>query len=678
MGSTYNGADNFIEKSIHGLTGGVIVKLTKIGLAMLSAVSSMACIPAHATNGYFLPGAGFRSQGMGGVGIAYGRDSLSTAANPANIVNTGMRGDMGFGVFNPERYAAVGSSAGQESPFGFNNGSESDSKYFIVPEMGFTMPLTETLHFGVAVVGNGGMNTTYPVNLFDFGGTQDPTDKKIGVDMMQLLVPISLGYRVNDDHTIAGSLVLAETRFRAYGLGAFKFFDELGSAKPPLPPGFDLTIDPDHLTNQGFDYSYGAGVKVGWQGEFLDDKLTLGATYASKAYMTNFDKYRGLFAEQGDFDIPENYGIGFAFKPVKNLVIAADVLRINYSKIASIGNPGPSTSKTPYPGPIVLEDPDDPDSGVPTNLNALKGIPAFTNKNVRLGADEGMGFGWDDMTVYKLGVQYGVNQRLQVRAGYNYGKSPIPDDQLTFNVLAPAVVEHHYSAGFTYRPNENLEVSGTYMYVASNSQTSPGNQNIVGAATVNMHQNVFGLSLGWVLDPGPVALGEYGDAEMESIDFTGWYAGFNFGQSRYQDVSATSANTRVEGWKVYTGYEFNKYFGLEGGYANLNDMTAFTGTTKTDVVSTAWMLGAVGSLPLTEKLSITGKLGAAYVLTVTDTKVGTALTTRSGDDDYHPNYGVGVNYALLENFVNLRAEWERFDMDDHNIDLMTAGFSVEF
>jgi hypothetical protein len=40
---------------------------------------------------------------MGGVGIAYGRDSLSTAANPANAVNTGMRGDMGFAVFNPER-----------------------------------------------------------------------------------------------------------------------------------------------------------------------------------------------------------------------------------------------------------------------------------------------------------------------------------------------------------------------------------------------------------------------------------------------------------------------------------------------------------------------------------------------------------------------------------------------
>jgi len=93
----------------------------------------MAAFPAHATNGYFLPGFGIRSQGMGGVGIAYGRDSLSTAANPANAVNTGMRGDIGFAVFNPERHAEIHDPAG--APAGFFEGNiESDLKYFIMPE----------------------------------------------------------------------------------------------------------------------------------------------------------------------------------------------------------------------------------------------------------------------------------------------------------------------------------------------------------------------------------------------------------------------------------------------------------------------------------------------------------------------------------------------------------------
>lgn len=634
------------------------------------AAACMAAFPAHATNGYFLPGAGYRAQGMGGVGIAFGRDSLSTAANPANAVDTGMRGDLGFGVFNPERYGADWNDPTTPTGGFFNYQSESALKYFIVPEMGFSMPLTESVHVAMAVVGNGGMNTTYRTNLFSFFGNP-PADTTLGVDMMQLLVPVSLAYKVNENHSIGASLVLAETRFRAYGLNAFK--------------SFPINGDAAHLTDQGFDYSYGAGFKLGWLGKFMDDKLNVGLAYTSRTWMTKFDKYRGLFAEQGDFDVPESYGIGIAIKPVKNLVIAADVLRINYNDIASVGDPGPGTN----PGGGL--------SGIPAmdyaGTHPGTKCPSLANPYC-LGNDQGMGFGWTNQTVYKLGVQYGVNNRLQVRAGYNYGKSPIPDDQVTFNLLAPATVESHYSLGFTYKASDTLEVTGTYMYAASNSQTAC-NQNIVDCATFNMHQNVYGLSLGWVLDPGPVALDEYGDGDWAGIDFAGWYAGFGFGQSQYQDVASsidsgfaaagvtasTSASTTSEAWKVYTGYQFNKYLGAEGGYANLNDMTAHT-TTPTKVVTTnmssdAWTLAAVGSYPLTDKFSVTGKLGAAYVLTKENVKAGSALTQRHGDDSYQPYYGVGVSYALVDNF-KLRADWERFDLDDINIDLMTAGFIVAF
>lgn len=613
----------------------------------------MAAFPAHATNGYFLPGFGFRSQGMGGVGIAYGRDSLSTAANPANAVNTGMRGDLGFGVFNPERYAAVGPDAGGAiGAFGFFGGVESDARYFIVPEMGFSMPLNDKLHIALAVVGNGGMNTTYSENFFSYAGTNPDTptrDTKLGVDMMQLLVPITAAYKVNEDHAIGASLVLAETRFRAYGLEAFRYFDQ----------GLAMTIsaDPNNLTNKGFDYSYGAGVKVGWLGEFMDDKVTVGLTYASRTYMTKFDKYRGLFAEQGDFDIPENYGIGIAIKPVKNLVIAADVLRINYSDIASIGNRGMHTKNA-------------------GDFLGVTGVPSVVNPTYELGNDQGMGFGWQDQTVYKLGVQYGVNNRLIVRAGYNYGESPIPNDQVTFNTLAPATVEKHYSVGFTYKANENLEVTGTYMYVAPNSQ-SACDQNFLNCVQIGMHQNMFAMSFAWVLDPGEKSMEEYGEAEWAGINFDGWYGGFNFGQSKYRGIDEASANTRTEGWKVYGGYQFNKYLALEGGYANLNDMRAVTGAIRTSVDTDAWTLAAVASYPVTDKFSVIGKLGGAYMLADVSVKNGVADAVRGGDDGYEPNYGVGVSYELLDN-LSLRAEWERFDRKEYDIDLMSAGIAMKF
>lgn len=613
----------------------------------------LAANAAHATNGYFLPGFGFRSQGMGGVGIAFGRDSLSIAANPANAVNTGMRGDLGFGIFNPERAGRVfNDPATPVVGFNFSGNTESDNKYFIVPEVGFTMPLTDRLHAGLAVVGNGGMNTNYPENFFATGSV--PKDKKLGVDLNQLLVPVTAAFKVDEKHAIGASLVLAMSRFRAYGLDSFTNFDAI----------FPISAAPNFLTNKGFDYSYGAGVKLGWQGDFLDDRLTLGVVYTSRTYMTKFDKYKGLFAEQGDFDIPENYGFGIAVKPKKNLVIAADVMRINYSDVASVGNPGPCVDTNPTSGGFC--------------------IPSINDPSKELGNDNGMGFGWKDQTVYKLGIQYGVNNKLQVRAGYNYGKSPIPDDPnlggdnaITFALLAPATVEHHYSLGFTYRANDNLEVTGTYMYVANNSQGG-SNLNIIDHGDFNMHQNLFALSLGWVLDPGPKALGEYGEDDWAGINFDGWYAGLGIGQSNYTDVQGiNSANRRAEAWKVYAGYQFNKYIGVEGGYVNLNDLSGRNGAVATEIQTDAWALSAVLSYPVTEKISVMGKVGTAFVQDTRDTKNGAALTVRTEEDGYDPVYGLGVSYALFDN-MDLRAEWDRYDRDNMNIDLVSAGFRVMF
>lgn len=673
------------------------LSLSALGLAM-----ALAYQPVHATNGFFLPGSGVRSSGMGGVGIAYGADSLSANANPANIVKTGMRGDMGFSVFNPERYAKVGAPAGQRSGFNgtFNGDVESEARYFVMPEMGFTMPLTEQLSVGVAVLGSGGMNTTYPANFFSYmpgvagvpPGTPSPAET-IGVDMMQVLVPVSVGYKVNDDHAVGASLVMATTRFRAYGLQAFPAFDDQ----------YAITADQSAMTNVGFDYSYGAGLKLGWQGDFLEDKLTVGLVYTSRTYMTKFDKYKGLFAEQGGFDIPESYGIGFAIKPVKNLVIAADVSRINFSKVKSFGNLGPGTASLPYNGGNQLD-------ALPSIADDLDNDGVSSKE---LGNDAGMGFGWKDQTVYKLGIQYGVNSKLQVRAGYNYGKSPVPNNQLTFNTLAPGVVEKHYTAGFTYKPTDELEITGSYMHVPEKSQVSPPNQNIVGMAAVGMSQRVYGLSLGWVLDPGQSG-DQYGEGSVDSEPW-GFYAGMSLAGTDNKDwnsssinsdlaasgITATSEidNTDANGniaWKLFGGYEINRFFAVETGYmafqdvyANVSATAPTVGTARLGLQTEAWMLAAKGTYPVSENFSLFAKLGANFwdqTLLTTNTTVypnnspskplqGTQVSeSDSGSGLY---YGVGASYDLGK-YLTLRAEWERFDVNGADIDAFSGGVLFKF
>lgn len=417
------------------------------------ATALLMPVAAHATNGYFLPGYGAKAMGMGGAGVAYAQDSISAATNPAGIVDVGMRADLGFGIFNPERSSAVGTAAGGANSLGFNQGAESANPLYLMPSAGYTMPWSDHLTFGIALVGNGGMNTTYKPNFFKFGAAGSET---LGVDLMQMLVPITAAYKVDEQNALGVSLVLGAQRFAARGLQAFGVFG--------------ISSDRNNLTNRGHDYAGGAGLRLGWRGKFMEDRVTLGATYASKVYMSKFDKYKGLFAEGGNFDVPANYAVGIAVKATPATTIAFDVQRILYAGVPAVHNRGPGID-----------------------------VPAFnpsTNNPYLLGLDDGMGFGWNSQTVYKLGIDYKYNEALTLRTGYNYGKSPIPNDQVTFNTLAPATVEHHYTAGLTYGLSPASELTLSFLHAAVNEQKSCG-LAIVNCAKFKMYQNQLDLSYAW-------------------------------------------------------------------------------------------------------------------------------------------------------------------------------------
>jgi long-chain fatty acid transport protein len=111
-----------------------------------------------------------------------------------------------------------------------------------------------------------------------------------------------------------------------------------------------------------------------------------------------------------------------------------------------------------------------------------------------LGANNGPGFGWDDMTVYKLGVSYELSQNLTLRAGYNHGKQPIPSSETFFNILAPGVVENHLTLGATWTLANKDEISVSYMHAfVSNVKGSGPTTGI----DLKMNQNALGIAYGW-------------------------------------------------------------------------------------------------------------------------------------------------------------------------------------
>jgi len=111
------------------------------------------------------------------------------------------------------------------------------------------------------------------------------------------------------------------------------------------------------------------------------------------------------------------------------------------------------------------------------------------------------------------------------------------------------------------------------------------------------------------------------------------YLGGGIGSSR-TDTSETS-------WKLYGGYQFNPTWGLELGYT---DLGRYRGS---DVES--WSLAGMGTLPLGERWSLLGKVGAASNRTHF---AGTANHTDL-------LLGLGVGYSMSKN-LGLRLEYEDF------------------
>jgi long-chain fatty acid transport protein len=396
---------------------------------------------AQATNGYLMDGYGVKSLGIAGAGIALPQDALAAATNPAGTALIGNRFDIGITLFAPEYGADIhGNGFGADGHYG------GSTKKFLIPELGYSHALSDSLAAGVALYGNGGMTTEYHQNPFGAFGAQG----RAGVNLSQLFITPSLAWSPIATQAFGLALNVAYQRFSAEGLNVFA----------------TSSIAPADLTDRGTDTSTGVGAKLGWTGQIIGG-LSAGASWSSKIKASKFKDYSGLFADSGSFDIPETFAIGLSYKVVPGLTLAADGQRIQYGAVRAIANP---------------------------LSNLFAGNP--------LGSADGPGFGWRDITVLKLGAVYDLSKEWTLRAGYSHSGQPIPSDQTFFNILAPGVISDHVSAGATWRLTSRGELSLAYTYAVK--QTVRGSNSIPpnfagGNANIFLSENIFSVAYGWKL-----------------------------------------------------------------------------------------------------------------------------------------------------------------------------------
>lgn len=417
------------------------MKASRKFLRLTPLAALLAAGSAFATDGYFPIGYGMKAMGMGGASVAMSDDAFAGANNPAASAWAGNRVEGGLSAFMPKR--------GMSRTGGMIDAAvDSDSNLFLVPEIGYNKAVNDKIGVGITVYGNGGMNTNYdggqlncgqgPANVLCGGG-------RLGMDLMQLIVAPTVAYKITDKHSFGVSPLLVYQQFKAFGLQAFS----------------PMSQDPSHLTDQGYSRSTGLGVRLGYMGK-LTDSVSVGASYSPKIKMGKFDKYAGLFAGGGGFDIPENYAMGLSFKVTPKVQLALDYERINYAGVPSIANP--STNMAP------------------------------------LGSAGGPGFGWLNANVWKLGAQWEAMPGLTLRAGYNKTDNPVQSRDVSFNIIAPGVVTTHFTLGGTYALSPTMELTVAYAHARENSVTGPSmfnSQMPAGNETIRMHQNSLGVQVGW-------------------------------------------------------------------------------------------------------------------------------------------------------------------------------------
>ncbi len=229
----------------------------------------------------------------------------------------------------------------------------------------------------------------------------------------------------------------------------------------------DLTGTTCWNAGGGQSQTYGMGFQLGLAYN-MGDFVYAGITYQSPVSMT----YKRVFDSDGDFifeDLkltqPQELAFGIGVKPMNNLKVGMDIRWINWKN--------------------------------------AKGYKHFQ---------------WKDQWVIALGGEYKPTEKLALRAGYNYGKSPIrggaknpmnansipnfsapfSDLQIAyFNLVGfPAITEHHITLGLGYEFTKTFGIDLAYKHAFNKKvkATDPSGAFLVEAQNA---QNAISIGLNW-------------------------------------------------------------------------------------------------------------------------------------------------------------------------------------
>ncbi len=415
-----------------------------LGLVLCLALSLGLAPLAHGS-GFLIYEHGAAAMGMAGAFVSIGNDATTVFHNPAGMsFLKGTHISLGGTIIKP-----IGSLSLPNWPVPTQRNIDQLDQTFFAPNFYLTHRFGK-FAAGIGVFAPYGLGTKWPEDFpLRYLGTSN--------EMQTIFINPSISYLINDNLSVGGGVSYVTSKL---SLNLVRMV-EIG----PYWAG-DVPAALKDATGSAVAFNLGVLYKT--------DSYSLGATWRS-----SFDiKYKGDIALDASgvpapfkpyvpttgsvettFKFPDIFTFGVSFNPVEALTVGVDAQYYTWSRydkyVIDITYPsGPAEPET------VLEN-------------------------------------WKNTWIFRLGLQYQLNEALALRCGAIYDQTPQPVASIDPNL--PDANRFALTAGIGYKIGR-IVIDAGYQFEKFSDRTSP-NRNIypmgLGEGTFKTTGHLFGVSLGY-------------------------------------------------------------------------------------------------------------------------------------------------------------------------------------
>lgn len=426
---------------------------------------------AFAQAGHIMQGVGATNMSMGGAATAQPIDiSGALHWNPAavstfdnNII------DFNIGLFfsSPELSSSLPAGMLGAGAPGVSGTTEDERGVSPMPALAMVWGKEGSKHtFGASAFGISGFGVTFPeeennplnpsFNPMENSNPINYPQQAMGFghiesDYMLLQVGFTWAYEVSNNFSIG---VQPTINYAALELAPNPI------ASPSMTAGYPVS---DKASAFGFGAQFGLFYES-------DGGFKLGASYKTAQKFGEFDFENtyldGSAAPNEEFtmDYPAIYSVGLGYS-VNNFDLAVDYRMVDYENTEGFEAKGW------------------------TQTGSVQG------------------FGWKNINIVSVGLQYKGFEKLPLRFGYTYSSNPIDEELAFFSTPATAIIKNAFQLGFGYEISENFTLNGVYHHGSSDGKTEGEMLNPMMASPTNPYGAMPGTYVGYEMTTDMIMLG---------------------------------------------------------------------------------------------------------------------------------------------------------------------------